>query len=108
MIHPDSHHALSHSRSFRYFYLLLRLARKYLTWIGAIGRQFCDLALKEGHKLTLFVRNATKVPGDIRNKATHVIEGSLEVESDLDEIARCGADMFVSFAGPAVGASGTV
>ncbi|KAJ5757621.1 uncharacterized protein N7511_006315 [Penicillium nucicola] len=74
---------------------------------GAIGRQFCDLALNEGHELTLFLRNASRAPESIRNKATQVIEGSLEVESDLDNIAKCGADMFVSFAGPAVGASGT-
>ncbi|KAJ6019301.1 hypothetical protein N7499_009535 [Penicillium canescens] len=74
---------------------------------GAIRRQFCDLALNEGHKLTLFVRNATKVPENILNNAEQVIEGSFEAHSDLDKIAKCGADMFVSFAGPTFGASGT-
>ncbi|KGO43868.1 hypothetical protein PEX1_047440 [Penicillium expansum] len=75
---------------------------------GAIGCLFCDIALKEGHKLTLFVRNANKVPEHIRlSKGTQIIVGTLEADPDLEEAARCGADIFVSFAGPAFGAQGT-
>ena len=37
-----------------------------------------------------------------------MIEGTLNVDSDMDEAAKCGADIFVSFAGPAMGAKGTV
>ncbi|CAG8316357.1 unnamed protein product [Penicillium salamii] len=75
---------------------------------GAIGRQFCDIALQEGHRLTLFVRNAGKVPEHIRlNAATKILEGTLELDSDLNEVAECGADIFVSLAGPSYGTSGT-
>lgn len=77
--------------------------------LGAIGRLFCDIALNEGHRLTLFVRNASKVSEHIRlSKGTQIIVGTLEVDSDLEEAAKCGADIFVSFAGPAFGAQGTV
>jgi hypothetical protein len=37
-----------------------------------------------------------------------IIEGILEDEDTLDEVSRCGADTFVSFAGPPVGSKNTV
>ncbi|KAJ5355822.1 hypothetical protein N7517_010431 [Penicillium concentricum] len=75
---------------------------------GAIGRLFCDIALNEGHSLTLFVRDANKVPKHIRlREETQIIVGTLEVDSDLNEAAKCGADIFISFAGPAFGVQGT-
>ncbi|KAJ5401487.1 uncharacterized protein N7487_007383 [Penicillium crustosum] len=75
---------------------------------GAIGRLFCDIALNEGHRLTLFVRNANKVPEHIRlSEGTEIIVGTLEADSDLEEAAKCGADIFISFAGPAFGVQGT-
>ncbi|CAI7579694.1 unnamed protein product [Penicillium bialowiezense] len=75
---------------------------------GAIGRIFCDIALQEGHRLTLFVRTASKVPEDIRlHASTNILEGTLEVDSDLDRAAECGADIFIAFAGPSYGSKGT-
>jgi hypothetical protein len=37
-----------------------------------------------------------------------IIEGKLEDEASLDEVALCDADAFVSFAGSPVGNKGTV
>lgn len=57
----------------------------------------------------MFVRNTNRVPEQIRlSEAAHIIEGSLEVDSDLEKAANCGADIFVSLAGPAYGTKGTV
>lgn len=57
----------------------------------------------------MFVRNPNKVPEHIRfSEAAHILEGSLEVDSDLDKAANCGADIFVSLAGPAYGTKGIV
>ncbi|CAG8087848.1 unnamed protein product [Penicillium olsonii] len=75
---------------------------------GAIGRQFCEMALQEGHRLTLFVRHTSKIPEHIRiNEATRIFEGTLEADSILKEAANCGADIFVSLAGPSYGTQGT-
>ncbi|KAJ5414332.1 hypothetical protein N7509_000959 [Penicillium cosmopolitanum] len=61
-----------------------------------------------GHTLTLFVRSRSKVPTKVAdNKKVAIIEGTLEDEDTLDEVSRCGADTFVSFAGPPVGNQGT-
>ena len=77
--------------------------------LGAIGRQFCEMALQEGHRLTLFVRHTSKIPEHIRiNEATRIFEGTLEADSILKEAANCGADIFVSLAGPSYGTQGTV
>ena len=79
------------------------------TQAGAVGRLFCEFAIKKGHKLSLFVRSPGKIPGEIRHqKETHVIEGSLEDEASLEEASKCGANVFVSFAGPPIGSQGTV
>lgn len=76
---------------------------------GAIGSQFCDLALEGGHTLTLFVRKANKIPQSLHDHdSVAIIEGKLEDEASLDEIALCDADAFVSFAGPPAGSKGTV
>ncbi|KAI9927724.1 hypothetical protein MW887_002576 [Aspergillus wentii] len=75
---------------------------------GACGSRFCQLALEEGHAVTAFVRNATKIPPTIlQNEAVHVIEGTLDDEPSLERASKCGADTFVSFAGPPVGEKGT-
>ncbi|KAJ5606985.1 hypothetical protein N7537_003604 [Penicillium hordei] len=74
---------------------------------GAIGCLFCDIALNEGHHLTLFVRNASKVPEHLRlSEGTEIIVGTLEADLDLEVAAKCGADI-ISFAGPAFRAQGT-
>lgn len=76
---------------------------------GAIGSIFCDIALEAEHSLTLFVRNQGKVPPTVADdKRVTIIEGTLEDEEILNEVSRCEADIFVSFAGPPVGNKGTV
>lgn len=80
-----------------------------ITLIGAIGGQFCDMALEQGHRLSLIVRNSTKLPVKIlQNQRVEVIEGTLDNETVLDQASRCGADVFVSLAGPPIGTTGTV
>lgn len=78
-------------------------------YIGAIGTIFCEFSLEAGHNLTLFVRNRDKVPAKVSNNdRVAIIEGTLENEGILDEVSKCGADSFVSFAGPPMGNQGTV
>ncbi|KAJ5443772.1 uncharacterized protein N7458_007644 [Penicillium daleae] len=84
------------------------MAHKHFLVLGASGSHFCDLALEEGHTLTLFVRNATKLPDSLRDHdSVAVIEGKLEDDTSLDEVSQCDADAFISFAGPPVGNKGT-
>ncbi|ODM19690.1 hypothetical protein SI65_04676 [Aspergillus cristatus] len=75
---------------------------------GAIGSKFCDMALDQGHRLTLLVRNPSKLPDTIlHNENINVIEGTLDNEAAIDQASRCGADAFISFAGPSPGTTGT-
>ncbi|KPM43046.1 hypothetical protein AK830_g3520 [Neonectria ditissima] len=87
------------------------MAPKHILVLGATGQtglDFCSAALKEGHHLTLYVRNPTKIPTDISgNTAVTVVQGTLEDKSGLQKAVSTGATIFVSFAGPGVGSKGT-
>lgn len=80
-----------------------------LTAIGSIGSKFCDMALAQSHRLTLLVRTPSKLPETIpHNESVDVIEGTLDNEAAIEQASRCGADAFISFAGPSPGSTGTV
>lgn len=71
---------------------------------GLCGLVFVRTALEAGHTLTLYMRTPSKIPSDLSsNPQLHVIEGALEDESGLRKAAGCGADIFVSLAGPTLG-----
>ncbi|KAH6980673.1 hypothetical protein BKA56DRAFT_550396 [Ilyonectria sp. MPI-CAGE-AT-0026] len=75
---------------------------------GPSGLQFCSAALKEGHRLTLYIRNPAKLPSDISNNTNvTVIKGALDDESGLRLAISSGAKIFVSFAGPVANSKGT-
>ena len=71
---------------------------------GLCGQIFIQAALKAGHKLTLYCRTPSKLSSEI---ASHpnvtVIEGKLDDVEGLKKAAVCGADVFVSLAGPTLG-----
>lgn len=74
-----------------------------------MGSISCEKALEENHTLTVFVRTQRKLPTEVANNGrVTIIEGSLEDEETLDKVSRCGADAFVSFAGPPYGNKGKV
>lgn len=74
-----------------------------------MGLDFCAAALKQGHKLTLYVRNPTKIPPEIASSDdVTVIKGNLEDVAGLEQATASGATHFVSFAGPTVNSKGTV
>lgn len=63
--------------------------------------KFCGIALAQSHRLTLLVRSPSKLPDTIlHNENVDVIEGTLDNEVAIDQGSRCGADAFISFAGP--------
>ncbi|KAL1984024.1 hypothetical protein VTN96DRAFT_9621 [Rasamsonia emersonii] len=75
---------------------------------GQTGLEFCTAALKQGHRLTLYVRNPNKIPIDVASHANvTVIKGSLEDVSGLQQATASGATIFVSFAGPGAKSRGT-
>ncbi|PGG98829.1 hypothetical protein AJ80_09466 [Polytolypa hystricis UAMH7299] len=75
---------------------------------GQTGLDFCHAALNQGHTLTLYVRNPSKLPADITgNSNVTVIKGTLEDVAGLQQAATCGATIFVSFAGPVSSSKGT-
>ncbi|KAF7671267.1 hypothetical protein GT037_010592 [Alternaria burnsii] len=75
---------------------------------GPSGLAFCNAALDAKHRLTLFVRNPSKVPQAIaQNTNAGIIEGGLDDMVALEAAAKCGADIFVSFIGPISGHKGT-
>ncbi|KAH7379984.1 hypothetical protein BKA64DRAFT_631669 [Cadophora sp. MPI-SDFR-AT-0126] len=75
---------------------------------GPTGVDFCDAALEEGHKLTLYLRNPDKLPPKISsNSNIIVIRGTLDDVQGLQKATCTGATIFVSFAGPAAGSTGT-
>jgi hypothetical protein len=76
---------------------------------GPSGLAFCNAALDAKHRLTLFVRNPSKVPQAIaQNTNAGIIEGGFDDMVALEAAAKCGADIFVSFIGPISGHKGTV
>jgi putative NADH-flavin reductase len=78
--------------------------------IGLTGIAFCKSALKAGHHLTIYARNSSKLPAEIKDheKAT-TVQGQLDDEASLKESVDGGATVFVSFAGPVMSSpKGTV
>jgi putative NADH-flavin reductase len=71
---------------------------------GLCGQIFIQAALEAGHKLTLYCRTPSKLCSEI---ASHpnvtAIEGKLGDVEGLKKAAGCGADVFVSLAGPTLG-----
>ncbi|KAF2791001.1 NAD(P)-binding protein [Melanomma pulvis-pyrius CBS 109.77] len=68
------------------------------------GIDFCRAALSDGHTLTVFVRNASKLPAEIANDVT-TITGQLTDVAALEEAVQGGATTCVSFLGPTIGQS---
>jgi|TARA_R110002003_G_scaffold145_4_gene13371 hypothetical protein len=63
------------------------------------GIAFCLAALRDSHTLTLFVRNATKLPDEVSSNAT-IVNGQLTDAVALEHAIACGATTCVSFLGP--------
>ncbi|KAF9884387.1 hypothetical protein FE257_001787 [Aspergillus nanangensis] len=75
---------------------------------GASGIEFCFAALQQGHQLSLLVRSPQKLPPELSgNQNVTVIKGTFEDASILEQAVGCGAQIFVSFAGPTYGLKGT-
>ena len=73
------------------------------------GLLFCEAALKAGHKLTVFVRNPSKLPEKVAgDKNVEIIQGELTQEDRLEAAVTSGASILVSFLGPGPGHKGTV
>lgn len=71
---------------------------------GICGLVFTEAALEAGHKLTLYVRTPSKIPAELSSNANlNVIQGELGDVEGLKKAAACGADLFVSLAGPTLG-----
>ncbi|OAL52537.1 NAD(P)-binding protein [Pyrenochaeta sp. DS3sAY3a] len=66
------------------------------------GIDFCLAALRDGHTLTLYVRNASKLPTEISSNV-NIVVGNLTDASKVEEAASCGAKTVVSFIGPVMG-----
>lgn len=77
---------------------------------GSCGLIFTQAAIESGHFITLYVRSPSKVPSNLSShKSVAVIQGELDDEEGLRKAAACGADTFISLAGPTMGArKGTV
>jgi hypothetical protein len=55
------------------------------------------------------VRNPSKVPENIKShEKVSIVEGQLSDEEKLKQAVASGATVFVSFAGPTFGSTGTV
>lgn len=71
---------------------------------GICGLIFIEAALEAGHTLTLYVRNPSKLPAEYTsNPNITIIQGELGDEEGLEKAAGCGADTFISLAGPTLG-----
>jgi nucleoside-diphosphate-sugar epimerase len=71
---------------------------------GICGTIFTRAALEAGHRLTLYVRTPSKLPSDLSSNANvSIIEGELQDAEGLKKAAACGADIFISLAGPTLG-----
>jgi nucleoside-diphosphate-sugar epimerase len=71
---------------------------------GICGIIFTRAALEAGHKLTLYVRTPSKIPSDLSsNTNLSLIQGELQDAKGLEKAASCGADIFISLAGPTLG-----
>ncbi|KAF3385251.1 hypothetical protein F1880_002015 [Penicillium rolfsii] len=75
---------------------------------GPSGIEFCSAALQQGHRLSLFVRSPQKLPRELSGSPNvTVIQGTFEDVTKVEQAAGCGAQIFVSFAGPTHGSKGT-
>ena len=71
---------------------------------GICGQLFTHAALLAGYKLTLYVRTPSKLNSDVAsNKNVDILQGQLDDEEGLRKAANCGADVFISLAGPTLG-----
>lgn len=71
---------------------------------GLCGLLFIRAALDAGHEVTVYARTPSKIPDDLSSKTNlHTIQGELGDEEGLKKAAVCGADVFVSLAGPTLG-----
>ncbi|KAF4633567.1 hypothetical protein G7Y89_g4548 [Cudoniella acicularis] len=71
---------------------------------GICGLIFTQAALEAGHKLTLYVRTPSKIPTELLSNANlSIIQGDLGDVDGLKKAASCGADVFISLAGPTLG-----
>ncbi|TAQ84573.1 hypothetical protein B7494_g7101 [Chlorociboria aeruginascens] len=71
---------------------------------GTCGLIFLKAAVEAGHQLTLYVRTPSKIPeGLASNTSVDIIQGELNDVEGLKRVANCGADIFISFAGPTLG-----
>jgi NAD dependent epimerase/dehydratase family enzyme len=71
---------------------------------GICGLIFTQAALKAGHSLTLYVRTPSKIPTELSSNANlNIIQGELGDAEGLKKAAACGADLFISLAGPTMG-----
>jgi nucleoside-diphosphate-sugar epimerase len=71
---------------------------------GICGTIFTRAALEAGHKLTLYVRTPSKIASDLSSNANvSIIQGELQDVQALKKAASCGADIFISLAGPTLG-----
>ena len=71
---------------------------------GLCGQVFTRAALEAGHRLTLYARSPSKLAPDLASHANiTIIEGQLDNVDGLTQAASCGADVFISLAGPTLG-----
>jgi nucleoside-diphosphate-sugar epimerase len=71
---------------------------------GICGLIFTRAVLEAGHKLTLYVRTPSKIPADLTsNTNVSIIQGDLGDAEGLKTAAACGANIFISLAGPTLG-----
>jgi hypothetical protein len=66
------------------------------------GIAFCLAALRDSHNLTLYMRNASKIPTEIYSNAA-IITGELNDAAAIERAVSCGATTCVSFLGPVLG-----
>jgi hypothetical protein len=71
---------------------------------GVCGQIFAQAALDAGYQLTLYVRTPSKLGKSlIEHPALKIIEGTYDDIDGLSSAASCGADIFISTAGPTLG-----
>jgi NAD dependent epimerase/dehydratase family enzyme len=75
-----------------------------LSGTGICDQIFTEAALSAGHKLTIYCRSSSKIPTPLlSHQNLDVIQGELANEEGLKEASACGADVFISLAGPTLG-----